>query len=409
MSKITKKSEDEEAINNQEEVVDDDNGQEASADEELSGDDILGLSEEETTSDPDEKETSEEDKKKSAAKADNADDPTGFNKETSAKKTKAEAGSEEKKEKKTAENQGDKPGFHELDDTAAVAAFREIFKPFKANNKTVQVNSADEAIRLMQMGAGHVRYQNQVRPMLARAKTLENNKITDDDLNFLVELHNKNPEAIKKLVRDAKIDPYDISVDEESKAADSKYRPKNYLATEGEVTLDQTLVDLRSVPEGVELLTAVRTEWDEDSRALVVKDPNILRVLTGQKQSGVYGIITAEMDRRSMLGTLPKVPFIQAYHQVGLELNETGAFDAPEGTSETKETGKAEPGKQPAGASKVVAERTGKPKPKANNDDKVRAIAPVKTVAPGKASPQGPNVLDMPDDEFAKLDIQKFA
>jgi hypothetical protein len=416
MAEITKKPEDDDVDENLETSTDTDD-QETGSEEEQSGDDILGLSDDEfekqlsdlpaqsnVVAVEDESSTDDKDKEETTDEAVEDADVSGSSKKTSTKKAKTETVSKE--EKKTEPGDDDNtPGFHELDDAAAASAFREIFKPFKANNKTVQVSSADEAIRLMQMGAGHVRYQNQVRPMLARAKTLENNNISDDDLNFLVELHNKNPEAIKKLVRDAQIDPYDITVDEESKAADSKYRPKNYLATEGEVTLDHTLADVRSIPEGVELLTSVRTEWDEESRATVVKDPNILRVLTGQKQSGIYKIITAEMDRRTMLGTLPKVPFIQAYHQIGLELNETGAFGSLESEPETK---KAEPGKQPAGTSKVVAQRTGKPKSKANNNDKVKAIAPIKTVAPGKAPPQGSNVLDMSDDEFAKLDLQKF-
>ena len=150
-----------------------------------------------------------------------------------------------------------------VEDTVAVAAYKELFAPFKANGKTIQVKTPQEALRLMQMGAGHVKYQNSVKPALAQAKTLENHNIGPDELNFLIDLHNKNPEAIKKLVRDANIDPYDIVVDDNAKAADKTYRSKNYSATEEQVTLEETLADVRSHPEGPGLLTSMRSEWDD--------------------------------------------------------------------------------------------------------------------------------------------------
>lgn len=319
------------------------------------------------------------------------------------KETKETAPAKQTKEKPAAAATTQETDPLKVDDATAAAAYRELFKPFKANGKTVQAQSPEEAIRLMQMGAGHVKYQNQVRPYIARAKTLENAGITDQDLNFLVELHKKSPDAIKKLVRDAGIDPYDITVDEESKAADSKYQPKNYLASEEQISFEETLKDVKSVPEGIELLDSVRTDWDTKSRELVYQDPNILRVLTDQKQSGVYAMITAEMDRRKMLGDLANVPFLDAYHTVGLALDKAGKFGTKEVTAETEK-------QTTAAVSKVVAKRTAKPKSQAESNDKVKAIAPIKTVAPGKSAPEDASVLDMPDEEFAKLEgLQRFA
>jgi len=193
----------------------------------------------------------------------------------------------------------------QVDDAAAVLAYKEMMKPFKANGKTVQARTPEEAIRLMQMGAGHIKYQTQVRPLLAQVKTLENAGITNSDLNFLVELHNKNPEAIKKLVRDADIDPYDIVVDDNAKEADKTYQPKNYLATEDQVALEEVLREVQEQPEGEALLKAVRVDWDQSSRKMALDEPNVLRILTEQKQSGVYDLITAEIDRRKTLGELP--------------------------------------------------------------------------------------------------------
>lgn len=277
-----------------------------------------------------------------------------------------------------------------VEDTVAVAAYKELFAPFKANGKTIQVKTPQEALRLMQMGAGHVKYQNSVKPALAQAKTLENHNIGPDELNFLIDLHNKNPEAIKKLVRDANIDPYDIVVDDNAKAADKTYRSKNYSATEEQVTLEETLADVRSHPEGPGLLTSMRSEWDDESRRIVMADPKILPVLVEQRESGIYAKIAAEIDRRMILGELPKMPFMRAYHQVGVEMTNAGAFNQTTPVTE-----------KPAARSKVIERKAGAVPKTTSNDKAVKAIAPIKTVVTAK--PDLSNIMDMPDDEFAKI------
>lgn len=294
----------------------------------------------------------------------------------------------------------------EITDEAAVAAYKEMFKPFKANGRTVQAKTPEEAVRLMQMGAGHVKYQQRVKPMLATAKTLENAGISPDRLNFLIEIHNKDPEAIKKLVRDAGIDPFDINVDEASKAADAKYQPKNYQATEAQVTLEDTLADVQSSTEGAELLSSIRSSWDDASRKVVLDDPTILSVLTDQKQSGIYDQITAEVERRRTLGELANVPFINAYHQVGTFMEEQGQLKVKQGSA-TPANPLNQPDPAPAKQkSQIIAKKAAVPK-KSNSDAAVKAIAPVKTIVAPKADLS--NVMDMSDEDFAKIEgLEKF-
>ena len=288
----------------------------------------------------------------------------------------------------------------QVEDTVAIAGYKALMAPFKANGKTVQAQTPEEAMRLMQMGAGHIKYQNQVRPLLVRAKTLENNKISDDDLNFLVELHNKNPEAIKKLVRDAGIDPYDIQTDEAAKAGDKDYRPKNYSASETQITLETVLQDVQASEHGPELLRSVRADWDEKSRGVLLEDPEILQVLVNQKESGIYDRITNEIERRKSLGGLANASFLEAYHKVGQEMEATGAFRK----QPTGEQPGHQPGVNPAPApkkSEVIATRTATPKQSANGNA-VRAIAPVRQVVTPR--PDMSNVLNMSDEEFQKLE-----
>jgi len=308
---------------------------------------------------------------------------------------------EETQEAKTEAKPETKTSPLDADDSTAAEHYREIMKPFKANGKEVQVRSKEEAIRLMQMGAGHVKYQQQVRPMLAQAQTLKNNGIDADTLNYLIELNNGNKDAIKKLVRDAGLDPYEIETDDESKAADKAFRPKDYSASEEQVTLDDLVTSIRSTEAGSELLEDVRTNWDQGSRQMLLEDPGILSVISGQKQSGVYDQITAEINRRQTLGDLTNVSFLKAYHQIGTEMENNGAFTqttSNAGCGSTENKTEAEPKR-----SEVVAKQAAKPKAP-NTNDGAAAVAPVKKATPAK--PFQGNVLDMSDEEFAKMEKQ---
>lgn len=294
-----------------------------------------------------------------------------------------------------------------VSDEVAVAGYKQLMAPFKANGKTVQARTPEEALRLMQMGAGHIRYQNKMRPLVQQAKTLEAAKIGPSELNYLIELHNKNPDAIKKLVRDAGIDPYDIATDDESKAADKNYRPRNYALSDSQITLDEVLDDIESSDDGKALMQTVQNDWDDGSRKIVAGDPNILHVLLAQKQTGVYDAISDEVERRRTLGEFAKTPFLNAYHQVGTEMEAAGAFKK-EPTSETPGQGNgATPAPQPARKSEVIAKKAAAPK-QPEGSDAVDKIAPVKKVVTPKTDSS--NLLDMSDEEFAKLEgMQQFA
>jgi hypothetical protein len=276
------------------------------------------------------------------------------------------------------------------------AVYDKLFAPFKANGKEVQVRNADEALRLMQMGAGHMRYQQQTRPAVALKATLDANGIDADTLNYLIELKNGNKDAIAKLVRESGIEPYDIKTDDEAKQADKDYRPKDYSVSDESVTFAETVQSVRSSDLGNELLAHVRSDaWDVKSRQMLQGDPGILSALNDQKQNGVYDQISAEVERQRTLGGLTGMSFLEAYHQVGVEMDKNGAFKQPEPVNEggaLKETGQ-----QPA-PSQVIEKKAAEPKPAAGGDPS--GVAPVKPGAPVKAPTE--DIMNMSDEEFEK-------
>ena len=78
------------------------------------------------------------------------------------------------------------------------AFFKQVMAPFKANGRTIELKSPDEAIRLMQMGAGYGRKIQDLQPHLKVLRMLEKNELLDENkLSFLIDVNAKNPEAIK--------------------------------------------------------------------------------------------------------------------------------------------------------------------------------------------------------------------
>lgn len=260
--------------------------------------------------------------------------------------------------------------------------YTQIMTPFKANGKMITLKTPDEAIKLMQMGANYTKRIQDMAPHRKVLAMLQNNDLLDEGkLSYLIDLDKKNPDAIKKLVKDSGIDPLDINTTEES-----GYKPSNHSVTDEEVNLVSVLEDVGSTQEGKQTLQIINTTWDQASKEALWKSPEIIGVIQSQRDNGVYDQIVAEMDRQKVLGVIPTTtPFLQAYKQVGDDMMARKAFVAPK--TEVQ---------QPT----VVATRTATPKPVIANGDKARAASPTKT-SPNKAA-EFINPLAMSDDDFIK-------
>ena len=268
------------------------------------------------------------------------------------------------------------------------AGYEQIMAPFKANGKTMQVKSVDEAIQLMQMGANYTRKMQELQPHRKTLLMLENNGLLDEGkLSFLIDLDKKNPEAIKKLLQDANINPLDVDMDNES-----TYQEGNHKVSDEEAQFRLVLDELNSNPVGRETLQTINSTWDQASKEVLWKQPEVMNTIHQQRENGVYARIMAEIDRRRTLGVIQVgVPFLEAYRVVGDELHKAGAFN--------------DLFKPKATAVAPVATRAAMPKP-TGLDPKAEAAAvhrgsPSKTTSPLEAMQKAS------DDEFLKMPIPR--
>ncbi|MCA9911721.1 MAG: hypothetical protein KC496_00165 [Anaerolineae bacterium] len=272
------------------------------------------------------------------------------------------------------------------------AEYERITAPFKANGRDIQVNSIDDAIALMQMGANYNKKMAAIKPNLKLMKMLENaGLLSEEKLSYLIDLDKKDPGAIGKLVKDSGIDPLDLSTDEAS-----TYKPKTYAVGDKEMELDTVLDEIQDSPAYTQTLQLVSNKWDAASKQVIAETPQILKVINTHIENGVYEVIQKELERERMFGRLTGLSDIEAYRQVGDAIQARGGFDHL-----------AQRQVQPGTQQPVVVS----PKPKQADDsklrDKRRAASSPRAAAPN-AVPQDFNPLAMSDEEFAKASTQKF-
>lgn len=270
--------------------------------------------------------------------------------------------------------------------------YEKLLKPFKANGREIAVKSVDDAVTLMQMGANYNKKMAALKPNLKLLKLLENNNLLDaEKLSYLIDLEKKDPKAISKLVKDSGIDPLDLSSDEEN-----AYKPTVKTVDDRELELDSVLDEIQGTETYNRTLSIVSQEWDGKSKQVIADTPQILKVINSHVQSGIYDLISKEVESERTFGRLNGLSDIEAYRQVGDRLNEAGAFNHLV----------QQPRQQTPAAPVIVPS-----KPKMGNDDKLRekkrAASAPQAASPSKAKPEY-NPLSLSDDDFAKLVQPRF-
>lgn len=260
-----------------------------------------------------------------------------------------------------------------------------IGAPIKANGKEITLSTPEDAIQLIQMGANYHQKMAALKPSRRITKMLEQAKLMDEDqIGFLIDLHNKNPQAIAKLVQDSGIDLMDFDAEQ-----GKDYKSKHVAPSDSDMALEETIQDLSHSDGFKEVLQHVTTQWDVASQNQIAANPGLLRILDAQKAAGHFDIIAAEVAKERMLGRLAGVSDIQAYAAAEQQLQAQGKLAAPKKapTPEVKAPKKADPAVAAA---------------------KKAAAAPRPANPANKANEKVENLFSLSDEEFAKIDPTKF-
>jgi hypothetical protein len=261
--------------------------------------------------------------------------------------------------------------------------YEKLLAPFRANKQDMKVNSVEDARRLMSMGANYHKKMVELKPNLKILKALSSNGLlTEDKVNFLIDLHKGKPEAIAKFLKDSEINPLDLDLD-----TSASYQPSYHLASDKEMELDEVLDEIRSTDSFSRTMSELTEKWDAESKRVLLDQPQIIRVINEHISLGIYDEIMNIVAQERVFGRLEGLSDLAAYKTVGDALNAKGAFrkfqkaDTNEDTGRRQQESKIKDRKKAAGSPKTGSTRS---------------------------FPSDFNPLAMSDAEFEKLGVESY-
>ena len=277
------------------------------------------------------------------------------------------------------------PGVAEPNDVDTKSFYEQVTAKFKANGVELSISEPTEVVKLMQMGLNYTKKMQELAEPRRLHKMLVNGGIADEgSLAYLIDLHNKKPEAIAKLVKDSGIDLYGVA-DE----AVAQYSPESRAPQASTIVLDDVLLELSDDPHYERVVTLVGEQWDEASRGMIVENPTILKTLAQHMHTGVFDQIDSIMKVEVAKGNFVGIPKYDAFVQIGNYLYSQGLLvghtQKPTETQKPINTANAQ-----AQAHEAEMRRR-------------RAAATNTARSSTTATSQGVNYLAMSDAEIAKM------
>jgi hypothetical protein len=236
------------------------------------------------------------------------------------------------------------------------------------------------------MGADYHRKTTEIKPLRKIGEMLKQNDLLDvGQLSYLIDLKNKNPQAIQKLLKESGIDPLDIDTSEEV-----NYRPSNYQVDDKTIELNDVLDSIQHTPQFDTTVKILGSEWDHQSKEYLSANPQTITILNEHIGNGIYDTIAKEVATQRMLGRLNGVSDLDAYRIIGDYIQANGGFN----------TTKQEP---------VTQQAVQPTKPIQDNKQKKQAAGITKAATNKKTTDLASlDIMAMSDEEFAKLDKSLF-
>jgi hypothetical protein len=284
-----------------------------------------------------------------------------------------------------------KPASGELTDEQYVDIGKQVMAEFKANGKTIKIKSAEDAIQLMQMGANYHKKMAGLKPSLKTLKLLENHDLLDPSkLNYLIDLSQKKPEAITKLLKEADIDPMNIDL-----KGDDDYVPDNRTVNEKELLLDEVLEDIKGNESYGRTLTVVGEDWDDTSRSVISDNPQLLGTINSHMESGVFDQVAEAVAYERSLGRLTGVSDLEAYQRIGTHMHENKLFK--NATKDTDLDTDLDDQRRDGNELEETEEE------KKQRRDRKKAVSPTRQKKSPAEKKEKYNPLEMSDEDFIKL------
>ena len=196
------------------------------------------------------------------------------------------------------------------------AFYESVTKDFKAAGRVMPgVKDPDKFIKALQMATDYALKTAALKPVLKKAKMLED--VTDEEFSEMLDFRKRNPEVIKKALKEAKLDPLDLDLE------DIQYTPQSRIMSDADYEFKETIEKL-SQEDAVAFQRTqniVLNELDSASKTTVLSNPHILSALQSEVASGRFEKIQAQALQLKAFGGYNNVPDIELYSYIASEMD----------------------------------------------------------------------------------------
>ncbi|CUU90642.1 hypothetical protein [Campylobacter hyointestinalis] len=179
----------------------------------------------------------------------------------------------------------------------------------KANGKEYDF-TLDELATLASKGMDYTKKTTAIKPYRTIISAMQDNGISSDDINLLIDIKKGNKEALARLVHDSGTDVYDIPENSEN------YSPTNYGKSEIALNFEESINKIKNDAE-FSRTSQVYSAFDEESKNFLYSTSGALEGLHKDIQSGLFDKVLPLAEKMASLdgGSKPMVEYYIAAGQ----------------------------------------------------------------------------------------------
>lgn len=180
----------------------------------------------------------------------------------------------------------------------------------KANGQEYDF-SIDEMLKLVPKALDYTKKTQYIAPYRKTISAMEENGISQDDINLLIDMKKGNKDAIAKFLQSSEIDTFDLPEKD-----DINYTPQDYGIDNNQAELEEVITTLRQDQDGFTKVNEALSKFDDTSKGMLYSQPQLLLGLDDDIKSGLYDKIMPEVNKVAALDGFNK-PILEYYAMVG--------------------------------------------------------------------------------------------
>ena len=199
------------------------------------------------------------------------------------------------------------------------AFYETVTQDFKASGKTIPgVKEPEKFIKALQMATDYALKTAALKPALKRVKMLE--EVSDEDLAEMLDFRKRNPEVIKKALKEANIDPLELDMDKVN------YVPQVQMISDSEYDFRETVDELSKDAKFNDTRQLILSGLDAKSKELALTDTRVLKALHQEVVSGRIEQIQAKaLELRTFGSVDSSITDLELYATIARQMDQNSS------------------------------------------------------------------------------------